>query len=150
MFARPLSRRRVQALLTLPLMMLGAIAVLPGEASAAKWYCNPRCDYKDPATFPSGGPCADDAATVSSFEWSGRTIQLRYSHNCETAWARVYGVQHKDKIMLERDYDYGLSWEYFEDDNEWSPMLDDHGRVVRACFQLGWDSNSRKGCTGWY
>ena len=150
MFARLLSRRRVQALLTLPLMVLGVIAVLPGEASAAKWYCNPRCDYKDPSTFPSGGPCANDAVTVRSFEWSGRTIQLRYSNNCETVWGRIVWAQNRDKLILERDGVNEVYWEYFEGDNEWSPMLDDHGRLTRACFQLGWETNSRKGCTDVY
>jgi len=148
--ARPF-RRRVQALLALPLMVLGAVAVLPGEASAAKWYCNPRCDYKDPSSYPPAGPCADDAVTIYTLTHSGRTLQLRYSNNCETVWGRLYGGQKNDIVILERDGNPNtVDWEYFPPANEWTPMLDDHNHTIRACLQWDWASNTRVGCTGAY
>jgi len=141
-------KRRLMAMFAVPLMVLGAVAVLPGPAAAAKWYCNPRCDGKDPSIYPPGGPCADDGETIYTFTYYGRTLQLRYSPNCETVWGRLYGGTPHDKVVLYREGASSVQYEYFKGRDEWTAMLDDHGVETKACLQPEWPSNVQWGCTG--
>lgn len=150
MFARLLSLRRIQALLVLPLLVLGAVTVQPSPASAAKWYCGSACSYQDPSSYPPGNPCANDAVTVSSVAAEGRTLQLRYSNNCETLWVRLYGGQGREKVWFyTRSGAWRADWEYFTVNNEWSRMVDDHNTQINACMGRDWGTTPW-GCTAFY
>jgi hypothetical protein len=146
--------RRVLSLAAVPLLLLGALVVTPGEASAAKWYCGSRCSGKDPSLYPPAGPCANDAVTVDSFSVRGRTVQMRYSNNCETIWARVYGIQDMDKIGVYNVWgDLENSWEFWEDpdtDTQWSGMFDDHDWELYFCLQRDWNRESIIRCGNSY
>lgn len=132
---------------------------------AAKWYCGDGCNgtYTDPnVVLPPPNRavrCADDAQTASQTgTLYGRTVQLRYSNNCETVWARIWGGQVNDKIFLQqlisppdlpRDYADVLEWEMNDPVNHnWSRQQDDHNVKIRACLALTWAHNSILGCTG--
>ena len=144
----------------MPLAVFAILATLvfgTSPASAAKWYCGSSCVHENPQTYPSWGPCAGDAVTVSTYAGYGRTLQLRYSNNCEMVWARIYGGSSQDKVVFEQyvgftGYSAVGEWEYFVGNDEWSPMVQDHNVEVRACLQLEWATNSasRLGCTDRY
>jgi hypothetical protein len=148
-FARLLGRRRVRVLLVVPVLVLAGLVGQSGPAAAAKWYCGDACNFKDPSKFPVGNPCANDAVTVSSVEARGRTLQLRYSNNCETVWARLFGGQGGEKVQFYTSQgSWRGDWENFTPDN-WSPMVDDHNIQIRACISQHW-GEAPWACTGYY
>jgi hypothetical protein len=133
---------------------VATVATVLVGASPASAACGNACNNKDAQTYPSGTPCGRDATTAATRTLYGRTLQLRYSPRCRTVWARVYGVQNQDKVILEKwsgesFYEQVLWWEYFSGNNEWSPMWNDSGVQIRACLQLQWATTpgSRLGCT---
>jgi hypothetical protein len=143
------------SLLALLSALITTAALLVGSPANAA--CGSACNNKDPQTYPSSKPCGGDATTAKTFSSMGRTLQLRYSPSCRTVWARIYGAENQDKVILERWEGMGsiytpvLQWEYFGG-NEWSPMYNDSGVQIRACLQLQWATTpaSRLGCTGHY
>jgi hypothetical protein len=137
--------------------VVASLLVGASPAAAAKWYCGSSCVGQNPQTYPSSNPCARDAVTVSTYAGYGRTLQLRYSNNCEMVWGRLYGGNSQDKVVFEQyvgitGYSAVAEWEYFAGNDEWSPMVQDHNVEIRACLQLEWATTpgSRLGCTGRY
>jgi hypothetical protein len=148
-------RRRSFSLFAFLSVLLTAATLLVGSPANAA--CGSACNNKDPQVYPSSKPCGGDAITAKTFTSMGRTLQLRYSPSCRTVWARIYGGQSQDKVILERWEGQGtiytpvLMWEYFGS-REWSLMYNDAGTQIRACLQLEWATTpgSRLGCTGHY
>ncbi|ADD42731.1 hypothetical protein Snas_3060 [Stackebrandtia nassauensis DSM 44728] len=96
---------------------------------------------------PQGTTCNNDAATVASadIEYKGNrlgTVELRYSHFCHTAWARLHndmehvpGDAHVGFADVVRDSD-GLTYSCASPPGEntscWTKMVDDAGGTVHA------------------
>ncbi|MER5918480.1 DUF2690 domain-containing protein [Streptomyces sp. NPDC001982] len=99
---------RVKASLTaLALTVASGTAALvfaaPAQAATCYWYSgqfgtSSNCDNKDPDVL--GSTCGSDARTVASVVLkrsydgaaTGPTVDLRYSNNCRTVWARIRGA----------------------------------------------------------
>jgi len=67
------------------LLAVAGLAVA-GPAQAASCY-GATCHGKDPQTY-----CSSDATTPVSGKWilqSAAYVELRYSHSCAAAWARI-------------------------------------------------------------
>jgi hypothetical protein len=139
-----------------------AVAVTGTPALAANSGCGANCDQENPNTFnitPPGGPshwyhCSADAKTVdelgpadnSTLRYFGVTLQLRYSPACRTAWARAYGMQNTDTLMVKiyggggfqnnsYDVELGQNGDFQADAHTmWSRMMNDAGYTARACF----------------
>jgi hypothetical protein len=148
------------------LLLVGGLAT----PAAAATMCGDACNGQNPDTYwafvDAGGVraiCGHDAITPTGTSYGanpyvgyGRTVQLRYSPTCRTVWARIFGGQSQDKIILEeRQYDgswHGIQdWEMFNPNTRnWSNMTNDAGKTIRACIQLTWATTpgSRLGCTG--
>jgi hypothetical protein len=96
---------------------------------------------------PQGTTCNNDAATVASadIEFKGHrlgTVELRYSHICHTAWARLHndsgrepGDAHNGFADVVRDSDgltYSCSSPKGENTTCWTKMVDDAGSTIHA------------------
>lgn len=75
----------------------------PAQAATCYWYSgqsgtSSNCDGQDPDVL--GASCGSDARTVASVVLkrsydgaaTGPTVDLRYSGNCRTVWARIRGA----------------------------------------------------------
>jgi hypothetical protein len=152
----------------------GVIGVTTSPAFASD-VCGAKCNNENPNTYtfhPPGGPskwwhCGGDAKTVDSLgpgdnavlRQFGVTLQLRYSPRCRTVWARAYGLQRSDTLIVKifgpggsqensNDSEYGESPDYQgEPGAMWSPMMNDAGHTAVACFTPRAHSGSQRVCT---
>jgi len=116
--------------------------------------CGSACDDKDPAGWvPIGGHdyyrCQDTASTVE-VATTGRandySVELRYSSQCRTAWARsgsevYFWVERKSPHRVEDAYPD------VQGDVEHTRMVNDAGYLSRACFNY---PNGGTICSPWY
>jgi hypothetical protein len=92
----------------------------PAQAATCYWTSfgtSSNCDGKDPDAL--GSACGSDARTIYSTVMkrsydgaaNGPTLDLRYSGNCRTAWARIRGAWGADydqmgcSVTIHRNYD---------------------------------------------
>lgn len=69
----------------------GASAPAPNQPPPSGTCWGDYCSGKDPSTTKAvdGRTCATDAVTVASTDFTNGQIQLRWSNNCKSNWARV-------------------------------------------------------------
>jgi hypothetical protein len=128
-----------------PLAVLVAVAIgltvsLAGGAPAAA-ACGYACDGRDPQ--PAGGKqsvCVDDADTIFTVRHPtiNTAVELRYSPNCRTAWARqLYDRGWLSGVLVESYYADGTRRMTQTDrttGGPWSRMVNDANLTARACL----------------
>jgi hypothetical protein len=92
-------RHLVGLLATVPTAaVISTLSAMPAEAAVCYWTSfgtSSNCDGRNPDAL--GTSCGSDARTVHSVVlrdpggFAGPTVDLRYSGNCRTAWARIRG-----------------------------------------------------------
>lgn len=128
----------------------GALVASSAPAAAAVMGCGDVCDFQNPQTYPAVVPvvgtviCASDAQTVfTSTVIMGRTVELRYSPNCRTAWGRLLGGVRLDRVWLRHwvvegglgHWAYLVSYDFVDLQNRnWTTMWQDEDYTVSACL----------------
>ena len=138
-------------------IVLGLTLSVAGRSPASA-ACGSACDGRDPQ--PAAGKasvCVDDADTI--FEVGG--VQLRYSPNCRTAWARQIGDLYWLTGVLVQSFNTNGTLRMTQTDRgtggPWSRMVNDANLTARACFYQydnEWDYEADRRtiryCTGRY
>ncbi|GIG59827.1 hypothetical protein Lfu02_41990 [Longispora fulva] len=124
-----------------------ASGVVTPQANPAGDYCGPSCDGVDPTTpiwleGQNAAACAADARTVyTANAGQGYIVELRYSKNCETVWARS-SVPYYGRIERSDGATYQVG------SANYSLMFDDHRKLAKAC--IGVPASGGTVCTPLY
>lgn len=139
-------RKRITAMAVAGALVAITLAAAPASAAS---YCGSTCDGKDPASYLVPGPggpsnyyhCADDAQTVEYLagDNSHPYIELRYSPQCATAWARTSTIT--GYVIQVRSYYGNGTWRRTESSStsngdSWTPMVNDQALYAEACVSV--------------
>lgn len=148
---RPGARRLLTALAVTSVVAAGGVVAVADPALAATG-CGSACDGQDPSSYKIGPPysyyyCADDAKTVKTASGAGESVELRYSPQCRTVWARNGSFE----FWVERQSPHATEVSYPSNTggDSWTAMLNDAGMLSRACVGVPY-SDGGSVCTGWY
>ncbi|GAA0441561.1 hypothetical protein GCM10009544_00200 [Streptomyces stramineus] len=85
-----------------------------------------------------------DVLTLEHQELQGRTINLRWSRDCQAAWAELTGGMPGDDALVQNSTGETQHRSIVSGSTTYSPMVNDENLTVRACVTLR--SGSQK-CT---
>jgi hypothetical protein len=113
-------------------------------AAAANRNCNSACDATDPNHVWSGGyTCASDAITVygvlNRAPMSGYMVELRYSPQCRSAWARGDRARNFSVESFSGSKSHKVAWWNAPGSGPsptgktWTAMVNDKGYEAEAC-----------------
>ncbi|MET8152355.1 DUF2690 domain-containing protein [Actinoplanes sp. NPDC049668] len=137
-------------------------------AAAANRNCNSDCDGTSPdyQWTPPGGQsnwyrCSDDAITVYAVKerapLTGNRLELRYSPQCRSAWARGWAYHNFFVESFNGSTSRKIAWHNHPGsgpqptNRTWTAMVNDKGYTARACGGVGPDTpRSEFDCTKKY
>jgi Protein of unknown function (DUF2690) len=121
--------------------VLVTLFVAPTAAHAATCHAF-TCTYKD----PQATGCAADAITAKSKVSLGRTVELRYSPTCRSAWARIRNGAEGDYARIRNTAGHDAADRIGAGATSvYTVMVNDAGLQAWACLM-----NSGNGCTDRY
>ncbi|MEU7103990.1 DUF2690 domain-containing protein [Streptomyces stramineus] len=102
----------------------------------------PTCSGQDPHAMQCS--TTGDVLTLEHQELQGRTINLRWSRDCQAAWAELTGGMPGDDALVQNSTGETQHRSIVSGSTTYSPMVNDENLTVRACVTLR--SGSQK-CT---
>ncbi|MEI5101782.1 DUF2690 domain-containing protein [Streptomyces sp. PmtG] len=112
------------------------------RASAAVGCMGPTCSGQDPHSTQCS--TTGDVLTLEHQTLQGRTVNLRWSHDCQAAWAELTGGSPGDDALVQNSTGETQHRAIASGTTTYSPMVNDQNLTVRACVTLR--SGSQK-CT---
>lgn len=143
-------RQGIQVVIATTMLAAVALPLTTMEPANAAGFCRGRLyDGTSPV-----GPALTKRS--NSYNFFGRTVQLRYNSTLRTAWGRILYGRPGDRVWVDRRAIGSSNWDgpcgetaIRTGTSTFTPMYNDSGVEMRACAYTTVSRNIIA-CTGWY